>query len=92
MAELFTVGVAQLVEHQVVALVVAGSIPVTHPIKTSLLTFRTQLARQTDRVGMGGEHCWFIHSDCGCGGIGRHAGLRNQCFIAWEFESPHPHH
>ena len=27
------VGVAQLVEHQVVALVAAGSIPVTHPIK-----------------------------------------------------------
>lgn len=28
----FAVGVAQLVEHQVVALVVAGSSPVTHPI------------------------------------------------------------
>ena len=27
------VGVAQLVEHQVVALVVVGSSPITHPIK-----------------------------------------------------------
>ena len=32
-AEFFVVGVAQLVEHQVVALVAAGSIPVTHPTK-----------------------------------------------------------
>ncbi len=32
-AEFLMVGVAQLVEHQVVALVAAGSIPVTHPIK-----------------------------------------------------------
>ncbi len=30
--EFFAVGVAQLVEHQVVALVAAGSSPVTHPI------------------------------------------------------------
>ena len=33
MQSFFVVGVAQLVEHQVVALVAAGSIPVTHPIK-----------------------------------------------------------
>ena len=31
MQSFFVVGVAQLVEHQVVALVAAGSIPVTHP-------------------------------------------------------------
>ena len=33
MQSFFVVGVAQLVEHQVVALVAAGSIPVTHPTK-----------------------------------------------------------
>ena len=33
MLSFFVVGVAQLVEHQVVALVAAGSIPVTHPTK-----------------------------------------------------------
>jgi hypothetical protein len=32
MVSFFAVGVAQLVEHQVVALVAAGSSPVTHPI------------------------------------------------------------
>ncbi len=31
------VNVAQLVEHQVVALVVVGSIPTIHPIKTGCL-------------------------------------------------------
>ncbi len=35
MQSFFVVGVAQLVEHQVVALVAAGSIPVTHPTKSS---------------------------------------------------------
>ncbi len=35
MQSFFVVGVAQLVEHQVVALVAAGSIPVTHPTKIS---------------------------------------------------------
>jgi hypothetical protein len=36
--EFFAVGVAQSVEHQVVALVVAGSSPVTHPISPSSFT------------------------------------------------------
>ena len=43
-------GVAQLVECQIVTLVVEGSNPFTHPIKHSMLTFFTQLARQTGWV------------------------------------------
>ena len=40
------VGVAQSVEHQVVALVAAGSSPVTHPIFKLSKTIAEQICRQ----------------------------------------------
>ncbi len=47
----FLVGVAQLVEHWIVAPVVEGSSPFTHPIQArTMLTFHAQLARQTGWV------------------------------------------
>ena len=42
---LFMVGVAQLVEPQVVALVVVGSSPITHPIKKKIRTAKTARIR-----------------------------------------------
>ena len=57
------VGVAQLVEHQIVALRVAGSTPVAHPIKKTVpfrgTVFFCSVFNETVRLS------WFRHSSAG---------------------------
>lgn len=59
------VGVAQLVEHRIVAPGVVGSIPIVHPI----------FQKTPGHLGLAFS---FEGLPRGCGGIGRHTGFRFQ--------------
>src|SRR5690606_20574299 len=72
------VGVAQLVEHRIVAPGVVGSIPIVHPIFSE--NARHCLA------------FLYLHQIGGRGGIGRHTRFRFWRREVCEFESLRPHH